>query len=137
MTKIPSDHILESLHKVRIRESVQLRTVLELYDMVIHQKLSMPDYHKLKTMVKISIDQKLRLRNFDARNEIIETGTVVTNRRDQRGVARGQGECYQWNAKGQCSSVVSGTTRMSVHSRHQKTAPPSKPQNRRGRSASR
>ena len=32
-------------------------------------------------MVKRSIDQKLRLRNFDARNERIETGAVVTNRR--------------------------------------------------------
>ena len=103
ITKIPSDHFLESLHKLRTRESDQLKTVLEMYDIEIHQKLSMPDYQKLKTMVKISIDQKLRLRNFDARNEIIETGTVVTNRRGQRGVERGQGECYQWNAKGQCS----------------------------------
>ena len=30
MSKIPSDDILESLHKLRIRESAQLKTVLEL-----------------------------------------------------------------------------------------------------------
>ena len=36
MSKIPSDDILESLCKLRIRESPQLKTVLELYDMEIH-----------------------------------------------------------------------------------------------------
>ena len=63
----------------------------------------MPNHQNLKTMVKMSTDQKLRLRNFDARNEKIETGTVVTSRRGLSGVERGQGECYQWKAKGQCS----------------------------------
>ena len=52
MSKIPSDDILESLYKLRIRESVQLKTVLELYDMEIHQKISMPNYQKKRTMVK-------------------------------------------------------------------------------------
>ena len=33
MSKILSDDILESLFKLRIRESAQLKTVLELYDM--------------------------------------------------------------------------------------------------------
>ena len=67
MTKIPSDDILDSLYKLRIRESDQLKTALELYDMEIHQKISMPNYQKLKMMAKRSIDQKLRLRNFNAR----------------------------------------------------------------------
>ena len=87
MSKIPSDHILESLYKLRIRESDQLKTasiresdqlktVLELNEMEI-QKISMPTYQKLKTMVKRSVDQKLRFRNFDARHGKIETGAVV------------------------------------------------------------
>ena len=59
---IPHDDILENLFKLRIRESDQLKIVLELNDMEIHQKISMPDYQKLKTMMKRSIDQKLRLR---------------------------------------------------------------------------
>ena len=42
MTKISSDEILESLYKLRIRESDQLKTALELYDMEIHQKISVP-----------------------------------------------------------------------------------------------
>ena len=54
-TKIPSDDILESLNKVRIREFGQLKTVLELHDMEIHQKISMPNYQKLRTMVKRNV----------------------------------------------------------------------------------
>ena len=77
MTKIPTDDVLESLYKLRICESDQLKTVLELYDMEIHQKISMPNYQKLKSMVKKSLDQKLRLRNLDALNERIETSAVV------------------------------------------------------------
>ena len=78
MTKIPPDDILESLYKVKIRESVQLKTVLQLYDMEIHQKILMPSYQKLKTMVKRSTDQKLRLRNFEARHRRIETGAGLS-----------------------------------------------------------
>ena len=68
---------MESLYKLRIRESDKLKTVLELYDMEIHQKISVPNYQKLKTMVKRSIDQKLRLRNLDARHGRIESGPVI------------------------------------------------------------
>ena len=60
MSKIPSDVFLESLCKCRTRQSAQLKTVLELYDMEIHQKTWMFDYQELKTMVMRSIDQKLR-----------------------------------------------------------------------------
>ena len=66
MSKISSDDVLESLYKLRIRESDQLKNVLELCDMEIHQKISVHHYQKLKTIAKKCIDQKLRLRNFDA-----------------------------------------------------------------------
>ena len=68
MTKITSDDILEGLYKLRIRESEKLKTVLELYDLDTHQKKLEPDYHRLKTMVKRSIEQDLRNRNLGARN---------------------------------------------------------------------
>ena len=61
VSEIPSDDILESLYKLRTRESAHLKTVLELYDMEIHQKISMPNYQNLKTMVK----RKYKIRNFD------------------------------------------------------------------------
>ena len=56
MTQIPSDDFLESLYKLRTRESDQLKNVLELYDMEIHQKKAGPDYHRLKTIVKRCIN---------------------------------------------------------------------------------
>ena len=79
MTKIPSDDILEGLYKLRIRESEKLKTVLELYDLEIHQKKIGPDYDRLKTMVKRSIEQDLRNRYFGARNENYERNAVVKN----------------------------------------------------------
>ena len=81
MTMIPTDDVLESLYKLRICESDQLKTGLELYDMEMHQKISIPNYHKSKTIVKRSLVQKLRLRNFDARNEKFEIEAVVKNRK--------------------------------------------------------
>ena len=58
VTKIPPDDIVEGLYKLRIRESEKLKTVLELYDLETHQKKLGPDYHRLKTTVKRSIEQE-------------------------------------------------------------------------------
>ena len=79
MTKIPPDDILEGLYKLRIRESEKLKTAWELYDLEIHQKKKGPDYHRLKTMVKRSIEQEIRNKNFGARNGNYERNAVVKN----------------------------------------------------------
>ena len=79
MTKIPPDDILEGLYKLRIRESGKLKTVLELYDLEIHQEIIGPDYHRLKTMVKRSIEQEIRNNNFGIRNGNYEKNAVVKN----------------------------------------------------------
>ena len=71
MTQIPPDDILEGLYKLRTRESDKLKTVLELYTMEIHQKKAGPDYHRLKTMVKRSIEQNLRIRILKSETEIM------------------------------------------------------------------
>ena len=63
-TKIPPDDILEGLYKLRIRESETLKTVLELYDLEIQKKKLGPDYHRLKILLKRSIEQDLRNRIF-------------------------------------------------------------------------
>ena len=98
MSKNPSDDISENLYKFRIRESDHLKTVLELYDMEIHQKMSVPNYQKLKTMVNRSIDQKLRLRNFDARHGRIESGAVIKSRKGLSSVEGGsQGRTSRGN----------------------------------------
>ena len=133
MTKIPSDDVLESLYKLGRREFDQLKTVLELYDMDIHQRISMPNCQKLKTMAKTSIDQKIRPRNFDAGNENFETGAVATSRGGLSGFERGKGICYQWKAKGQCSRGDGCSFRHESHDgaqkKNQNTLPPHLPCN--------
>ena len=102
MTKIPPDDIMEGLYKLRIRESEKLQTVLELYDLEIHQKKIGPDYHRLKTMVKRSIEQDIRNKNFGARNGNFEKNAGVKNQGTKQRVQRILGDCWQWEANGQC-----------------------------------
>ena len=64
MEQFPPDDILEGRYKLRIRECEKLKTVLELYNVEIHQKKAKPDYHRLKTMAKRSNEQDLRTGNF-------------------------------------------------------------------------
>ena len=71
--------ILEGLYKLRIREYDKLKTVLELYDLETPQKKLGPDYHSLKTMVKRSIEQEIRNKNFRIRNGNFEKNAVVKN----------------------------------------------------------
>ena len=92
MTKIPHDDILEGLYKLRIRESEKLRTVLELYDLETQKKLG-PDYHRLKAMVKRSIEQEIRNKNFGARSGNFEKNAVVKNQGTKQRVQRILGDC--------------------------------------------
>ena len=134
-TKIPSDEILERLYKLKIRESVQLKIVLELYDLDVHQKISVPNLQKLKTMVKRSLDQKLRLRNFDARQGKLNL-EPWESRKGAIGVEGGKGICYQWKEKGQCSQGDRCSCRHVTQDRAQKpehtAATPSEPALSRG-----
>ena len=102
MTKIPHDDILEGLYKLRIRESEKLKTVLELYELETHQKNLGPDYHRFKTMVKRSIEQEIRNKNFGSRNGNYETNAVVKNQGTKQCAQRIFGDCWQWETNGQC-----------------------------------
>ena len=103
MTKIPPDDFLEGLYKLRIRASEKLKTVLELYDLETHQKKLGPDYHRLKTTVKRSIEQEIRNKNFGARNGNCERNAVVKNQGTKQRVQRILGDCWQRESNGQCS----------------------------------
>ena len=141
MTKIPSDDILEGLYKSRIRESAQFKTVLELYDMEIHQRISVPNYQKLKTMVKRSVDQKLRLRNSDARHGRIETGAVIKNGKGKVALKEEKVSVTSGRKKASVrkeTDAVSATKPKIVRKKPEHTAAtPSEPTVSRGRSVSR
>ena len=102
MTKIEHDDILEGLYKLRIRESEKLKTVLELYDLETHQKKLGPDYHRLRTMVKRSVEQEIRNKNFGIRSGNFEKNAVVKNQGTKQRVQRILGDCWQWETNGQC-----------------------------------
>ena len=87
LSKTPSDDTLGRLYKLKIRESDQLKIAFELHDLEIHRKISVPNYQKLKTMVKRSTDQKLRLNQEQ------------WSRKGLSGVEGGKGFCYQLKEK--------------------------------------
>ena len=71
----------------------------------------MRNCQKMKTMVKRSEDQKLRLRIFDASHGRIETGAVVKNRKGLSGVEGGKG--YMLPVEKQKASVRRETSAVS------------------------
>ena len=123
MRKIPPDDILEGLYKLRIRESEKLKTVLELYDLEIHQKKLGPDYHRLKTMVKRSIEQEIRNKNSGARNGNYEKNAVVKNQGTKQREQRTLGDRCSGKPTGSVlkeTIAVSGTITISVQNRHRR-----------------
>ena len=118
MTKIPHDDILEGLYKLRIRESEKLKTVLELYDLETQKKLG-PDYHRLKTIVKRSIEQEIRNKNFGARSGNYEKNAVVKNQGTKQRVQRILRDCWQWESNGQCSNGDNRSFRHDLNKRAQ------------------
>ena len=123
LTQLPSDEILEGLNKLRIRESEKLKTVLELYTVEIHQKKAGPDYHRLKTMVNRSIEQNVRMKNFEARNGNFEKNAVVKNQGTKQREQRSLGDCCRWKPNGQCSKGDSCSFRHGMNKLEKSTQP--------------
>ena len=59
-----------------------------------------PDYHRLRTCVKLHIDQTLRNKNFKVQNEMVERGAVTKGFRGNKSfVERRVGESFQVESK--------------------------------------
>ena len=96
---------------------------LELYDLETHQKKLGPDYHRLKTMVKRSIEQEIRNNNLAPEMEIMRA-TPWSRIRGQK--QRGQrilGDCWQWKANGHCSKGDNCSFRHDINKRAKLTEP--------------
>ena len=61
---MPSDVILDGLYKSKLQDSVQIQTVLALSDQETARNNGKPNYLRLKTAVKLHIDQTMTTRNF-------------------------------------------------------------------------
>ena len=113
-----SNSLSEALF-IAIRESKKLKRVLELYNM----EIAGPEYHILKTMLKRSIQQNLRSKNFEARNGNYETNAVVKNQGTKQREQRTLGDCWQWKANGQCSKGDNCSFRHDINKRATTTQP--------------
>ena len=82
-----------------------------------------PDYHRLKTKVKRSIEQNLRMKNFEARNGNYERNAVVKNQGTKQREQRILGDCWQWKANGQCSKGDNCSFRHDINKRAKSTQP--------------
>ena len=98
---------------------------MELYDLEIHQKKLGPDNHRLKTMVKRSIEQEIRNKNLGARNGNFEKNAVVKNQETKQRVQRILGDSWQWEFNGQCSRGDNCSFRHDINKRGKVT--PSNP----------
>ena len=77
---------------------------MALYDQETVRNKGQTSYSRLKTSVRLYIDQKMRRRKLKARNEMIDRGVVTRSReRNQANVERKVRVCWQWRATGQCS----------------------------------
>ena len=115
MTKIQHDDILEGLYKLRIRES----------DLETHQKKLGPDYYRLKTMVRRSIEQEILNKNFGNRIGNFEKNAVVKNQGTKQRGQRILGDCWQWETNGQCVKGSNCSVRHDMNKRG--TSSPSNP----------
>ena len=64
----------------------------------IHLKKNCPGFLRLKTMVKRSIEQDFRNKNFGVRNGNYERIAVVKNQGTKQRAQRILADCWQWKA---------------------------------------
>ena len=107
MWKMPSDDVLESLHKLRKRKSAQFKTVWSCttwkFIRISHYETLTPEMKELK------LEQWLR---FARVNVVLEEDKENAINGKQKG---------QWSRRGH---VVTGTMKIGVHTRHQKPRNP-------------
>ena len=96
---------------------------MELYDLETHQKKLGPDYHRLKAMVKRSIEQEIRNKNFEARSGNFEKNAVVKKSGTKQRVQKILGNCWQWEANGQCVKGDNCSFRHDMNERRKKSSP--------------
>ena len=94
---MPSDVILEGLYKSKLQDSVQLQTALALFDQETVRNNGQTSYSRLKTSVKVHIDQMMRTRNFRVRNEVVKEEQSPRVQKERRPAL-----------KEKCESVFSG-----------------------------
>ena len=77
------------------------KTVLAMYDQETFRNKGQPSYSRLKTAVRLHIDQAMRARSCRARNEIVERGMVTKSQKEKN---------LRWKESGRMLSVEGNWT---------------------------
>ena len=72
-------------------------------------------------MVKRSIEQNLRMKNFEARNGNFEASAVIKTHWLKQREQRSLGDCWQWKANGECSKGDNCSFRHDMNKRTKST----------------
>ena len=83
MSKVPTDDVLKNLYKWRIHESDQLKTVSETHEIEIHQKMSKPEYWRLKNYGE---------ENFRTKDQVRKLSGQKREERNRSSVQESEGE---------------------------------------------
>ena len=89
-SEMPSETVLEGLHKSKLQDSVQRHTALAMYEQENVRNHEPPNYSRLKTKVRRHIDQTMRTCNFRARSEVVERGEVTKSQKKGEKSQRGE-----------------------------------------------
>ena len=103
VNEVLSDAILEGLYKSKLQNSVQLQTVMALYDQEVARNNGESSYQQLKNAMKLHLDQMMRNRNFRVRSDVEQGSVTKSQEGNKANVEKKVGECFQWKAQGQCS----------------------------------
>ena len=104
-SETPTEMVLEGLYKSKLQESVQLETVLALYDHETVRNSGQPSYSNLKFSCKtpyLSSDQISKPPSPE-RDRWGRRGDQESEKGKKADVVRKVAECYLWNANGQRS----------------------------------
>ena len=69
MTNVPDEDILESVYKKQLHYSEELKPLMAVYFQDTVQKGERASYAQLGQMVRCFVEEKMRDKNFNARNE--------------------------------------------------------------------
>ena len=127
MTKIPPDDILEGFFKLRIRESEKLKTVLELYDLEIHQKKNRTWLSHIEDNGEEKYRARYSKQEFWGQTWNCEKNAVVKNQGTKQRGQRILGDCWQWESNGQCIKGDNCSFRHDVNKRGKITQPNTSP----------
>ena len=78
-------------------------------------------------MVKRSVEQNLRIKNFEAQNGNYERNAVVKNQGTKQRGQKTLGDCWQWKINGQCSKGDNCSFRHDINKRAKMTQPDPSP----------